>query len=187
MYFLDERVLRAIDGFNPFDHSTTLESAIILANITGFVRIIAEPGDAAESLESTGTTRNASDALKAAWNNFLRYCVPKPWGGNRSAISLLVDLAVQVGLSRVAIRRRKPRILIQLTRQTALLTLQETGEPLIVGDRIHDVVQAVLDAKSLAKLEGWSTDDPVLDELRICSNIYEEKARFQLNKVGSRI
>jgi hypothetical protein len=107
VYFLDERVLRTIDGFNPFDHSVTLESAIRLANIAGFVRIIDEPTDAAESLESAGKTENASDALKAAWIDFLRYCVPKPWGGDRSAISLLVDLAVQVSLAHIVVRGGK--------------------------------------------------------------------------------
>jgi len=101
---LDERVLRGIEGFNPFDQSNTLDPAIRLANITGFVRIIDEPADAAESLEPADETRNASDALEAAWNNFLRYCVIKPWGNDRSAIGLLVDLAVQVGLSYVIVR-----------------------------------------------------------------------------------
>ena len=38
----------------------------------------------------------------------------------------------------------------------------------------------------MADLGGWSTDDAVLDERLICSNIYQEMARVQLNRVGSR-
>lgn len=93
-HFLDRSALLTVPNFDPFEHSETLNSALRVANIAAFVRIVDAPAEAAESLEPEAD-RSASTALKEAWARFFPLCVPKPWT-SRTGIQLLVDMATQV-------------------------------------------------------------------------------------------
>ena len=94
-HFLDREALFAVKGFNPFDDSQTLNSALRLANIAAFVQIIYSPEEAAEKLEGAGYNKTVPYALREAWLRFLPLCVKKPWTGI-TEIQFLVDLATQV-------------------------------------------------------------------------------------------
>lgn len=74
-------------------------TALQMANIASFLRIITAPEEAAESLETSGPSaqavNTADEALKEAGEMFIELCVPRPWD-ELGVVQLLVDLVTQV-------------------------------------------------------------------------------------------